>query len=91
MQQFLSVCTVKEYLGSIVATEYLETQNAILKCGNSSECFHIEDVECNQYCKEWGQRLLELGQNSEPWKIRKVLEAFKLKVRVKIFCILKVK
>ncbi|XP_067008472.2 protein Njmu-R1 [Anabrus simplex] len=68
VHRFLSVCAVAECLGPQPGVD------AVLQPSGT-----LEGVECNAYCAEWGRLLLEHGNKAEPWRLRKVLEAFKLK------------
>lgn len=79
VQRFIASCAVVQYLGSHNKTESADNLPVLLKTGGSEGKLRIDDVSCNSYCMDWAQRLLSLGESCEPWKIRKVLEAFKLK------------
>jgi hypothetical protein len=75
-ERFLEACTVAECLpasqspiGQVVTLQKTDKQ-----------AYVVEDVECNAYCTEWTRHLLDLGHKAEPWRLRRVLEAFKLKV-----------
>jgi hypothetical protein len=77
-ERFLEACTVAECLpesqsptGEVATLQKIDDQTYI-----------VEDVECNAYCIEWAHILLDLGHGAEPWRLRKVLEAFKLKVHI---------
>lgn len=74
-ERFLEACTVAECLpasqsptGDVATLQKIDKQTYI-----------VEDVECNTYCTEWAHHLLDLGHSAEPWRLRRVLEAFKLK------------
>ncbi|XP_049835240.1 protein Njmu-R1-like [Schistocerca gregaria] len=79
VRRFISSCAVVQYLGSINKAESTDNSPVLLKTGSPGGKLIIDEVNCNSYCMDWAQRLLSLGENCEPWKIRKVLEAFKLK------------
>jgi hypothetical protein len=75
-ERFLEASTVAECLpasqsptGEVAALQKTDKQTYV-----------VEDVECNAYCTEWSRHMLDLGHKSEPWRLRRVLEAFKLKV-----------
>lgn len=75
-ERFLEACAMSECLppaqsptGEVTTLQKTDRQTYV-----------VEDVECNAYCSEWTRHLLDLGHNSEPWRLRRVLEAFKLKV-----------
>ncbi|XP_069684162.1 protein Njmu-R1-like isoform X3 [Periplaneta americana] len=74
VERFLEACTVAECLP---ATQSPTGEVAML---HKSEQLHVlDDVESNAYCGEWTRLLLDLGHCAEPWRLRRVLEAFKLK------------
>nr|CAD7400685.1 unnamed protein product [Timema poppensis] len=69
IQRFLSACTVAECLGS----QPSQPPVALLKEGE------VRGLEVNAYCRDWGLLLLEHSHSAEPWRIRRAMEAFKLK------------
>lgn len=75
-ERFLEACTVAECLpaSQLPAGEVATLQKT------DKQTYVVEDVECNAYCTEWTRLLLDLGHSAEPWRLRRVLEAFKLKV-----------
>lgn len=75
-EHFLEACTVAECLPvSQSPTGEVATLQKVDK-----QTHTVEGVECNAYCTDWAHILLDLGDSAEPWRLRKVLEAFKLKV-----------
>jgi len=75
-ERFLEACTVAECLpASQSPTGDVATLQKIDK-----QTYVVEGVECNAYCTDWAHLLLDLGHGAEPWRLRRVLEAFKLKV-----------
>nr|CAD7266065.1 unnamed protein product [Timema shepardi] len=70
IQRFLSACTVAECLGS----QPSQPPVALLREGV------VRGLEVNAYCRDWGLLLLEHSHSAEPWRIRRAMEAFKLKV-----------
>jgi len=75
-ERFLEACTVVECLS---ASQSPTGEVATLQ-KTDKHTYVVEDVECNTYCTEWTRLLLDLGHSAEPWRLRRVLEAFKLKV-----------
>jgi hypothetical protein len=75
-EHFLEACTVAECL---TASQSPTGEMATLqKVDNQTHI--VGGVECDAYCNEWARLLLDHGDSAEPWRLRKVLEAFKLKV-----------
>ncbi|XP_063238917.1 protein Njmu-R1-like [Bacillus rossius redtenbacheri] len=70
-RRFLSACAAAECLslpaGSGPAAATLEVGGA------------VAGLECNAHCREWGRLLTEHGHTAEAWRIRRAMEAFKLK------------
>nr|CAD7401706.1 unnamed protein product [Timema cristinae] len=69
IQRFLSACTVAECLGS----QPSQPPVALFREGE------VRGLEVNAYCRDWGLLLLEHSHSAEPWRIRRAMEAFKLK------------
>lgn len=75
VRQFLMACSVAECFVGVP-----EHPDSSLKvCFDSNGKFSLIGLMANSYCMEWAHLLLELGPNTEPWRLRKLLESFKLK------------
>lgn len=74
-ERFLEACTVAECLPA----SQLPTGEVATLQKTDKQIHVVENVECNAYCTEWTRLLLDLGPSAEPWRLRRVLEAFKLK------------
>jgi hypothetical protein len=75
-ERFLEACTVVECLPALQSP----TGEVAALQKTDKQTYFVEDVECNAYCTEWTRHLLDLSHKAEPWRLRRVLEAFKLKV-----------
>lgn len=78
-ERFLEACAMSECLPAAQSP----TGEVTTLQKTDRQTYVVEDVECNAYCSEWTRHLLDLGHNSEPWRLRRVLEAFKLKVALR--------
>ncbi|KAJ9579569.1 hypothetical protein L9F63_004754 [Diploptera punctata] len=70
-ERFLEACTVAECLPA--------SQEVATLHKTDKQTYYVEGVESNAYCNEWARLLLDVGHSAEPWRLRRVLEAFKLK------------
>ncbi|PSN47625.1 hypothetical protein C0J52_04578 [Blattella germanica] len=70
-ERFLEACTVAECLPA--------SQEVATLSKTDKQTYNVDGVESNAYCIEWARLLLDLGHTAEPWRLRRVLEAFKLK------------
>ncbi|GLH04925.1 Protein Njmu-R1 [Gryllus bimaculatus] len=75
IQQFLMACSVSECL--VGAPPGVEAIVHMRPGATRKVC--VMGVQANAYCTDWARLLLELGPSAEPWRLRKLLEAFKLK------------
>lgn len=71
VERFLEACTVAECLPA--------SQEVATLCKTDKQTYVVEGVESNAYCNEWARLLLDLEHSAEPWRLRRVLETFKLK------------
>ena len=73
-ERFLEACTVAECLPA--------SQEVATLTKTDKNTYIVQGVESNAYCNDWARLLLDLGHSADPWRLRRVLEAFKLKVQI---------